>query len=135
MGMIGLLPEGNYADCANGLRMHYLDESLDESLDKSLDESPSATDREVVVFLHGSGPGASGHSNFKGNYPALVAAGYRCIIPDLVGYGFSDKPTDRDHPLALFVECVKQTLDVAGVEKCTLVGNSSQPSMWQRSSV
>jgi 4,5:9,10-diseco-3-hydroxy-5,9,17-trioxoandrosta-1(10),2-diene-4-oate hydrolase len=90
--------------------MHYLDEG-----------DPAA---EVVVFLHGSGPGASGHSNFKGNYPALVAAGYRCLIPDLVGYGFSDKPDDVDHPLSFFVECIKQTLDCAGVERCTVVGNS-----------
>lgn len=108
MGMIGLLPEGNYADCANGYRIHYLDEG----------------EGEVVVFLHGSGPGASGYSNFKGNYPALVAAGYRCIVPDHIGYGFSDKPDDVDHPLSFFVECIKQTLDVAGVERCTLVGNS-----------
>jgi len=78
----------------------------------------------VFVFLHGSGPGASGHSNFKGNYPYLVDGGYRCIIPDHIGYGFSDKPDDVDHPLSFFVECIKQTLDLAGVEKCTIVGNS-----------
>jgi len=108
MGKVGLLPEGNYANCANGYKMHYLDEGQGEA----------------VVFLHGSGPGASGHSNFKGNYPALVAAGYRCIVPDHVGYGFSDKPDDVDHPLSFFVECIKQTLDCAGVERCTLVGNS-----------
>ena len=29
-----------------------------------------------------------------------------------------------DHPLSFFVECIKQTLDCAGVDKCTLVGNS-----------
>ena len=81
MKMQGLLPEGNYAECANGYRIHYLDEGQGE----------------VVVFLHGSGPGASGYSNFKGNYRHLVDAGYRCIIPDLIGYGFSDKPTDVDH--------------------------------------
>jgi 4,5:9,10-diseco-3-hydroxy-5,9,17-trioxoandrosta-1(10),2-diene-4-oate hydrolase len=108
--MIGSLPEGRYAQCANGYRMHYLDEG-----------DPAA---EVVVFLHGSGPGASGHSNFKGNYPYLVAAGYRCIVPDLVGYGFSDKPDDVDHPLSFFVQCVRQTLECAGVQRCTLVGNS-----------
>lgn len=108
MGMNGLLPEGSYADCANGYRMHYIDEGSGEA----------------VVFLHGSGPGASGHSNFKGNYPYLVDAGYRCLVPDLVGYGFSDKPDDVDHPLSFFVECVKQTLEYAGVERCTLIGNS-----------
>ena len=108
MGMIGLLPEGRYAECANGYRIHYLDEG----------------EGEAVVFLHGSGPGASGHSNFKGNYPRLVEAGYRCIVPDHIGYGFSDKPDDVDHPLSFFVECILQTLDCAGVQKCTLVGNS-----------
>ncbi len=108
MKMKGLLPEANYADCANGYRIHYLD----------------AGQGEAVVFLHGSGPGASGYSNFKGNYPAFVEAGFRCIIPDHIGYGFSDKPTDVDHPLSFFVECIIQTLDVAGVERCTVVGNS-----------
>jgi 4,5:9,10-diseco-3-hydroxy-5,9,17-trioxoandrosta-1(10),2-diene-4-oate hydrolase len=108
MAMKGRLPEGRYAQCANGYSIHYLDQGQGE----------------VVVFLHGSGPGASGHSNFKGNYPALVEAGYRCIVPDLIGYGFSDKPDDVDHPLSFFVECIKQTLDVIGVKRCTLVGNS-----------
>jgi len=108
MELKGLLPQGSYAQCANGYSMHYLDEG----------------EGDVVVFLHGSGPGASGHSNFKGNYPKLVAAGYRCIVPDHIGYGFSDKPDDVDHPLSFFVQCIKQTLDCAGVEKCTLIGNS-----------
>ena len=108
MAMKGRLLEGSYAQCANGYRIHYLDEG----------------EGQVVVFLHGSGPGASGYSNFKGNYPAFVKAGFRCIVPDLIGYGFSDKPDDVDHPLSFFVQCIKQTLDVAGVDKCTVVGNS-----------
>lgn len=102
------LPEGRYADCPNGQRIHYLDQG----------EGP------VVVFLHGSGPGASGHSNFQGNYPQWVEAGYRCLVPDLVGFGFSDKPDDVEYPLAFFVECLAQTLDIAGVERCAVVGNS-----------
>jgi 4,5:9,10-diseco-3-hydroxy-5,9,17-trioxoandrosta-1(10),2-diene-4-oate hydrolase len=108
MTMIGLLPEGHYAQCANGYKMHYLDKG----------------EGEVVVFLHGSGPGASGYSNFKGNFPVLVEAGYRCLILDHIGYGFSDKPDNVDHPLSFFVQCIKQTLDCAGVKKCTLIGNS-----------
>ena len=108
MAMNGVLPEENYADCANGHRIHYLDRG----------------DGEVVVFLHGSGPGASGYSNFKGNFPKFVEAGYRVIVPDLIGYGFSDKPEDVEYPVSFFAECVKQTLDVAGVDQCTLVGNS-----------
>lgn len=102
------VPEGRYAKLANGRRIHYLDEG----------QGP------VVVFLHGSGNGASGYSNFKGNYPALVKAGYRVILPDLVGFGYSDKPADVEYPLSFFVECVKQALDAIGVAKCTVVGNS-----------
>jgi 4,5:9,10-diseco-3-hydroxy-5,9,17-trioxoandrosta-1(10),2-diene-4-oate hydrolase len=106
--MNGVLPEGEYADCANGYRMHYIDQG----------EGP------VVLWLHGSGPGASGHSNFKGNYPVVAAAGYRCIVLDIVGFGFSDKPDDVEYPLSFFVECAKQTLDTLGVDRCTVVGNS-----------
>ena len=108
MPQSGPLPEGHYVDIPNGQTIHYLDQG----------------DGPVVVFLHGSGPGASGHSNFKGNYPVLVEQGYRCVVPDLVGFGFSDKPDDVQYPLAFFVECVKQTLDAAGVTRCAVIGNS-----------
>lgn len=102
------VPEGRYTQLPNGRRIHYLDEG----------QGP------VVVLLHGSGNGACGYSNFKGNYPALVKAGYRTILPDLVGFGYSDKPADVEYPLSFFVECVKQTLDAIGVSKYTLLGNS-----------
>lgn len=102
------LPEGHYVTCPNGQTLHYLDEG----------QGP------VVVFLHGSGPGASGFSNFKGNYPQWVAAGYRCIVLDLVGFGYSDKPEDVDYTLAFFVECASQALAQLGVTRCALVGNS-----------
>lgn len=102
------VPEGHYASLPNGQRIHYLDEG----------KGP------VVVMLHGSGSGACGYSNFKGNYPELVKAGYRVIMPDLIGFGYSDKPENVEYPLSFFVECVKQTLDVIGVAKYTLLGNS-----------
>src|SRR5690606_35970953 len=108
MSKVPGLPEGKYADLPNGHRIHYQD----------LGQGP------VVVFLHGSGSGASGHSNFKGNYPQLVENGYLVIVPDLIGYGYSDKPDDVDYPLDFFVECVKQTLDQIGVDRYSLVGNS-----------
>ena len=108
MQINGVLPEDRYASLSNGYRMHYIDRG----------EGP------VVVWLHGSGPGASGHSNFKGNYPVLAAAGYRCIVIDIVGFGFSDKPENEIYTLDFFVECVAQTLDAIGVERCCVVGNS-----------
>lgn len=108
MTLVPGVPEGKYATLPNGYRIHYLDQGTGP----------------VVVFLHGSGSGASGHSNFQGNYPYLVEQGYRVIVPDNIGYGYSDKPDDIEYPLDLFVECIKQTLDHIGVDKYTLIGNS-----------
>lgn len=102
------LPVGAYLTLPNGLRLHYLDEGTGP----------------VVLWLHGSGPGASGFSNFKGNYPQFVAAGYRNILLDLPGFGRSDKPEDVQYDLAFFVDCVAAFLEGIGVARCTLLGNS-----------
>ncbi|MDR3419335.1 MAG: alpha/beta hydrolase [Nevskia sp.] len=102
------VPEGHYVKLPNGHRIHYLDQG----------KGPA------VVWLHGSGSGACGHSNFKGNYPFLAEHGYRNIVIDHLGYGYSDKPDNIEYPIELFVECVKQTLDHLGLERYTLVGNS-----------
>ena len=102
------LPVGHYASLPNGLRLHYLDEGAGP----------------VVLWLHGSGPGASGFSNFKGNYPQFVAAGYRNLVLDLPGFGRSDKPEDVQYNLDFFVDCVAAFLEAVGVRRCTLLGNS-----------
>jgi len=78
----------------------------------------------AVVFLHGSGPGASARSNFKQNIDAFVAAGYRVILPDLIGYGASSKPEGIDYTLQLFTDTVYDALRQHGIESATLVGNS-----------
>jgi 4,5:9,10-diseco-3-hydroxy-5,9,17-trioxoandrosta-1(10),2-diene-4-oate hydrolase len=102
------VPEGQYAQLANGLRLHYHD----------VGEGP------VLVWLHGSGNGACGYSNFQGNYPQIAAAGYRCIVPDLPGFGYSDKPLDIDYHLDVFVDAVHQLLAALNIPRATLVGNS-----------
>ena len=78
----------------------------------------------AVVFIHGSGPGASGFSNFRLNTRAFADAGFRVILPDLIGYGDSSKPTGIDYTLDLFTDTLMDALDAIGVEKATLVGNS-----------
>jgi 2-hydroxy-6-oxonona-2,4-dienedioate hydrolase len=51
-----------------------------------------------VILLHGSGPGATGWSNFSGNIEAL-ARQFRVLAVDMPGWGLSDACTvDRlDH--------------------------------------
>ncbi len=102
------LPLGHFATLPDGLRLHYLDEG----------QGP------VVLWLHGSGPGASGYSNFKANYPVFAAAGYRNIVLDLPGFGRSDKPEDTEYCLDFFVAALHAFLAAVGIARCTLVGNS-----------
>ncbi|TDB91612.1 alpha/beta fold hydrolase [Actinomadura sp. KC216] len=73
-----------------------------------------------VVLLHGSGPGATGWSNFSGNIEAL-AEHFHVYAVDMPGWGGSDATTvDRlDH-----VEAAIQFLDALGIEKAAFVGNS-----------
>lgn len=78
----------------------------------------------VVIFIHGSGPGASGASNFRDNWPALVKAGFRVILPDLIGYGASSKPEDIDYSLQLFTDTLYDALRQHGIDHAAMVGNS-----------
>jgi 4,5:9,10-diseco-3-hydroxy-5,9,17-trioxoandrosta-1(10),2-diene-4-oate hydrolase len=103
------VPEGKFVE-VDSLRIHYQEAGL-----------PKAP---VVVFLHGSGPGASGFSNFCRNYPHFAGCGFRVIVPDTVGYGYSSKPTDVDYTLDFLTRCTSRCLDVLGVSRCALVGNS-----------
>ena len=78
----------------------------------------------AVVFIHGSGPGASGASNFRSNIDAFVNAGYRVILPDLIGYGGSSKPEGIDYTLQLFTDTLYEALLTHGIISASLVGNS-----------
>jgi len=81
-------------------------------------------DGPAVVFIHGSGPGASGLSNFRQNAQAFADAGFRVILPDMIGYGASSKPAEIDYTLALFTDTLKEALVAHGVRRAILVGNS-----------
>ncbi len=101
------VPEGKYQDVGDGLRMHYHDVGRGTPL----------------VFLHGSGPGASGYSNFKKNFPFFAEHGHRAIVVDNVGFGYSSKP-DVDYALDFVTGAVKRLLGKLGIERCAVVGNS-----------
>ena len=106
------IPVGHFVDIApvagSAQRIHYHEQG----------------EGEVVIFLHGAGTGASGYSNFKGNYPAFAQAGYRCIVPDLLGYGLSSKPDIEQYDMDFFIAGVKGLVDALGLKHITLLGNS-----------
>ncbi|GAY11975.1 alpha/beta fold hydrolase [Pseudonocardia sp. N23] len=81
---------------------------------------------EPVLFLHGTGPGATGTLSFASLLPALGE--YRCLVPDLVGFGGSSHPQDVDAgPAPWFarrVVAVVALLDALGLERVHVVGHS-----------
>lgn len=74
-----------------------------------------------VVLLHGSGPGATGWSNFSGNIGAIAEAGFHVLAPDMPGWGDSDAQSfkDMDHDATLI-----EFLDAVGIDRASVVGNS-----------
>lgn len=82
-------------------------------------------DGEVVMMLHGSGPGATGWANFHRNIEPFVAAGYRVVLIDFPGWGKSDAYLNLKGSRADFNgRIVKGLVDRLGVERVHLLGNS-----------
>jgi haloalkane dehalogenase len=98
---------GAGAGGGGSLRIHYLDEG--------------PADGEVVLLLHGE---PSWSYLYRRMIPVLVEAGLRCIAPDLVGFGRSDKPSEQtDYTYARHVEWMRAALfDRIGLDTVTLVG-------------
>ena len=85
------------------LRVHYLDEG--------------PVSGHVIVLLHGQ---ATWSYSFRKMIPPLTAAGYRVIVPDLVGFGRSDKPADWNaHTFSKHVGWLAATLDALNIEDST----------------
>lgn len=77
----------------------------------------------AVVLLHGGGPGASGLSNYSRNIDALSLR-HRVLVPDMPGYGRSDKFVDHADPFGYLADSIRGVLDELGLATAHLVGNS-----------
>lgn len=75
-----------------------------------------------LIWLHGSGPGASGMSNFGHNLPRF--GGYRNLVFDLPRYGGSDAPVIEEPLIGYAARQVAAALDSLGVKQAHLIGNS-----------
>lgn len=84
-----------------------------------VDEGPR--DADPVLLLHGE---PSWSFLYRHMIPVLVAAGHRVIAPDLVGFGRSDKPTERsDYTYARHVEWMSQVVfDRLDLDRITFFG-------------
>lgn len=88
----------------NNIRMHYLDEG----------------EGKPVVLFHGE---PTWSFLYRTVIPPLVEAGYRCIAPDYVGLGRSDKPIeDAFYTYDMHTESVSALLRSLALEDATVVG-------------
>jgi len=82
-----------------------------------IDEGPR--DGHVVLCLHGE---PSWSFLYRKMVPVLVAAGYRVIVPDFIGFGKSDKYTNpENYTHELHTMMIRKLLDHLDVSKIILV--------------
>lgn len=90
-------------ETSEGLRVSYLDEG----------EGP------LIFLLHGM---PSWNYLWRKVIPPLLAAGYRCVAPDLLGFGRSDKPTRvEDYSYPRHVGAIEELLHSLGEEQVHFV--------------
>lgn len=92
-----------YHETDEGLRVAYIDEG----------------DGPLVFLLHGM---PSWSFLWRSVIPPLLSAGYRCVAPDLLGFGRSDKPTQiEDYTYPRHVGAIEGLLDSLGEAKVHFV--------------
>ena len=90
----------------DGYRVHYLD--------------VGPADGEPVLLIHGEPTWAY---LFRKMIPGLVAAGHRCIVPDLIGFGRSDKPASMDtHTYKFHVDAMTELVEALDLRQATFFG-------------
>ena len=76
-----------------------------------------------VLLLHGSGPGVSAWANWRLVIPHL-ADNFRVIAPDIVGFGFTERPDDIRYDMETWLRHALDFLDAMELEQAHVVGNS-----------
>ena len=76
-----------------------------------------------LLLIHGSGPGVSAWANWRTVMPELARRS-RVIAPDIVGFGFTERPAGQQYNMDVWLEQAVGLLDALGLEQTDLVGNS-----------
>jgi 2-hydroxy-6-oxonona-2,4-dienedioate hydrolase len=93
----------------NGYTIRYLDYGPDGKADSN-----------ILILLHGLGASAERWSRV---IPTLSRY-YRVIIPDIIGFGYSDKPAAVEYTMDFFIDFFKVFLDNLGISKASIIGSS-----------
>ncbi|VFU10784.1 alpha/beta fold hydrolase [Methylocella tundrae] len=76
-----------------------------------------------LLMIHGSGPGVSAWANWRLNIGPL-SKHFRVIAPDMVGFGFTERPKSVAYGKELWLRHLADFLDSLGLEQVDIVGNS-----------
>ncbi len=87
------------------LRMHYVDEG--------------PKDAPVMLMVHGM---PTWSYLYRHVIPGLLDAGYRCVLPDHMGFGRSDKPMDANwYTIARHTEILTSLINALDLKDITLI--------------
>lgn len=79
----------------------------------------------ALIMLQGSGPGASGWSNYSRNAP-FFARSHRVIVPDLAGWGKSDmRPVGVSIP-GWWANSILSLMESLSITQADIIGNCSE---------
>ena len=85
----------------NPYKLHYLDEG----------------EGEVLLFLHGNPTWSFYYRSLIQNFQGR----YRCVAPDHIGCGFSDKPQDYSYTLTTHIDNLEKLVGFLGLKNITLM--------------
>jgi pimeloyl-ACP methyl ester carboxylesterase len=74
-----------------------------------------------MILIHGF---ATSNLVWSKVFLEFAEAGFRVIAPDLLGYGYSDKPRNLDYTIARQAEMVVRFMQGLGIDRAVLVGSS-----------
>ena len=100
-------PEIGATADANGIKTNYLE----------------AGQGDTVILIHGSGPGVTAYANWRLVMPAL-AENFRVLAPDMVGFGYSERPANIEYGVQTWADQVVGLMDTLEVPRAHMVGNS-----------
>ena len=74
-----------------------------------------------LLFLHGSGPGVTGHRNFRGLLPTF-SRHFRCLVLEFPGFGVS--PDLGGHPMIAAHGAAMSFIEALSLDRFDIIGNS-----------
>ena len=92
---------------------------VDKYLIRYYDIFNCSSDRPTILLLHGLGGSADRWTKII----PYLSSKYRLLIPDIIGFGYSEKP-HVEYTVDFFIDFVKKFLDLLNVSNVIIIGSS-----------